>query len=421
MNRRSREFVARALLLVVTSLVTSVALDRAMGVVARAGSAVQIAHPPNFKEHRKTVEFSYEFRTNSMGLRYRDIPLNKPSDAEVRAVVVGDSYVEGWGVADDERFTSLLEKSFSSPGRPASFVNAGLTGVGPLQYARVLFAVGMQYHPDLALIVIHANDVDDTPADAHLDLEERGGRFEVRSAAPAQWQPGSIARRLIAGIWPWAYGRLQAWSAGRDERYLKSLGFWERTHERARRLGISEAAFQEWKVRVPEHLWQAVARNEFSGYVLVPGLFAPNYLADSLDVETKDAQAKWSAMQQILSDTVALCRKTAITCAVVYAPAAFQYDPSAGQALKAVGIRLRPEWLEGQSRLEARLEKWAADEAVPYHSLTNDFRSAAVSAPPGFYNFEFDGHWNAHGHRLAADALKQWLELHRLIPPPSPK
>ena len=33
--------------------------------------------------------------------------------------------------------------------------------------------------------------------------------------------------------------------------------------------------------------------------------------------------------------------------------------------MKAVGIRLRPEWLEGQSGLEARLEKWAADEAVP--------------------------------------------------------
>src|SRR5262245_59596108 len=110
MNRRSRELGARGLLLLVTLLVTSVTLDRAMGFVAHSASTIQIAHPPNFKENRKTVEFAYEFRTNSMGLRYREIPLNKQSEAEIRAVVVGDSYVEGFGVADGDLFTSLLEE-----------------------------------------------------------------------------------------------------------------------------------------------------------------------------------------------------------------------------------------------------------------------------------------------------------------------
>lgn len=414
---RYRELGAKCLLVFVTSFVTSAILDRAMGFFVRPGSAVQVAHPPNFHDARASVEFSYEFRTNSMGLRYRELPLNKQSDSEFRAVVVGDSFVEGWGVNDAERFSSLLEESLSTSQRPTYFINAGLSGTGPLQYGRMLFAVGMQLHPDLALIVIYANDPDDTPANGHLDLDRtEDGRFVVRSRPSVTWPPGSTARRIASRVWPWSYGRLRDWSVDQDATYLKSLGFWGVVHERARRLGISEAAYMDWKARVPEQLWKAVERKQFNGYLLVPGLFAPDSVVDSLDIQTKEAEAKWSAMQQILSDTVSVCRQSVLTCAVIYAPAAFQYDRSAGSALKAVGIRVRPEWLNGQSGLEQRLESWAAQARVPYFSLTNDFRTAAAAEPPGFYNFELDGHWNANGHKLAARAIERWLDEQGLVP-----
>jgi hypothetical protein len=136
---------------------------------------------------------------------------------------------------------------------------------------------------------------------------------------------------------------------------------------------------------------------------------------DSLDIGTPQAEAKWSALQGILTGMVLLCGKTSLTCGVIYAPAPFQYDPSAGRALKAVGIHLRSEWLNERSELEARLEQWATEKTVPYLSLTDEFRREAATHPPGFYNFEFDGHWNANGHRLAADTIKRWLEERGLV------
>src|SRR5690348_13943860 len=56
-----------------------------------------VAHPPNFHQVRQTIDFTYRFDTNSYGLRYREIPAEKPANTR-RIFVTGDSYVEGFGV-----------------------------------------------------------------------------------------------------------------------------------------------------------------------------------------------------------------------------------------------------------------------------------------------------------------------------------
>ena len=113
----------------------------------------RITHPANYEEFRQNLEFQYVFKTNSRGLRYREIPKEKPLGT-YRVFVSGDSFTEGLGVEDGQRFTDLLERQFHSSDTNALFINGGLTGTGPLQYGKLFLDVGLSYKPDALLICV---------------------------------------------------------------------------------------------------------------------------------------------------------------------------------------------------------------------------------------------------------------------------
>ena len=68
----------------------------------------KISHPINYEEKRENLEFNYIFKTNNEGLRYHNLPLEKPLNI-YRIYVAGDSYTEGEGIEYGKRFTDLLE------------------------------------------------------------------------------------------------------------------------------------------------------------------------------------------------------------------------------------------------------------------------------------------------------------------------
>ena len=122
---------------------------------------LRVAHPPDYSEARKSGEFEYTFSTNNQGLRYRNLPLEN-NTGEFRVFVVGDSFAEGVGVTDGERFTDLLEQDSQRSGTPMQFINGGLAGTGPLEHGRMYLHVGRKYQPDALLITVYANDVTNT-------------------------------------------------------------------------------------------------------------------------------------------------------------------------------------------------------------------------------------------------------------------
>ena len=129
----------REISLCLVSLVLSLfAGDQVMGLLGYPSAReIQVAHPANFYERRDNLEFEHDFRTNSQGLRYYDIPLEKPEE-ETRVLVLGDSFVEGLGVEARETFHAHLESFFSQQVQgTVRFINAGLAGQGPIEYWRL--------------------------------------------------------------------------------------------------------------------------------------------------------------------------------------------------------------------------------------------------------------------------------------------
>jgi len=90
--------------------------------------------------------------SNSLGLREREIPLEK-APGEIRIVCVGDSWTFGSGVLASETFCRRLEERLNGarPGIRVTTVNCGMSGGTYLQGYLLLKDVGLKYQPDVIL------------------------------------------------------------------------------------------------------------------------------------------------------------------------------------------------------------------------------------------------------------------------------
>ena len=96
--------------------------------------------------------------TNSWGLRGRE----PDPGAEVRGVVLGDSYMQGMFIGDMETPPSRLEAELArSLGRSVSLLNGGHLGYSPEQYYRTLEEYGDRFRPGFAVVAVCSNDFGD--------------------------------------------------------------------------------------------------------------------------------------------------------------------------------------------------------------------------------------------------------------------
>jgi len=112
-------------------------------------------HRPNGHFYHQGGCFSVQYTTNSYGARdvERSLHSSKP-----RTVVLGDSMIEGLGLADQDRLTNILEKD---TGR--EYLNFGTSGdFGPLQYALLYKTLAAKFDHDTVVVgVLPDNDFHD--------------------------------------------------------------------------------------------------------------------------------------------------------------------------------------------------------------------------------------------------------------------
>jgi hypothetical protein len=143
-------------------------------------------YPSHSSRKVESADVTFSYSTDEHGFRN---PSPWPSRADV--VVVGDSMVFGFGVADDSVWTHLLADRLPNQ----RFINLGLPGTGPQQFTRTYERFGIPLNPDLLLYgLFPGNDLTDSIA------------FEEWSAAGA---PGNYDHwRFFRGRVPQAAGGL---------------------------------------------------------------------------------------------------------------------------------------------------------------------------------------------------------------------
>jgi lysophospholipase L1-like esterase len=124
--------------------------DGRTGFALRAGAdAVQ-----------STGEYSVPVHVNALGLRGPERTLGKPP-TRARILVLGDSFAFGFGVAQDETFSSELERLLGERGLRVEVLSSGVPGWSLDNELVYLRSEGFDLEPDLILLATCENDLSD--------------------------------------------------------------------------------------------------------------------------------------------------------------------------------------------------------------------------------------------------------------------
>jgi hypothetical protein len=130
---------------------------------------------PDFTGELVSSEFRMEFHTNSLGLRGEE--LRPRQNNTVRILLLGDSQAWGFGVAEAETMSVLLEQSLSTqyPNFDIQVVNGGVPGYGTADELAFLQAKGDLLQPDIVIVqFLSVNDLSEnrTPAREWAIIED---------------------------------------------------------------------------------------------------------------------------------------------------------------------------------------------------------------------------------------------------------
>lgn len=409
--------VAVVLLSVVFALLVFEVFLRATGysyqTFYRPDDALGYTLEPGAEGWHKKEGRSY-VRVNSDGLRDREYSKPKPPNT-FRVAAIGDSYTEALQVAEEDGFTSVLERRLSEcpvlAGRAVEVINFGVSGYSTAQELLTLRRKVWAYEPDLVLLTITTNnDVTDNvrafkEADDIPYMLLRGDELvpddSFRDSTKFRFRTSVLAR---AGRWLYSNLRFvhavqqarhtfKARLAQRRDRQLAEAERERREAAREAQAGQPSAPSPDANAQAQQH---AIARSD---------------LANMVYVEPQDEgwREAWRLMERLLIEMRREVEARGVRFVVVTGSNPIQVypDPSARAAFLA---RLGP----GADLLypDRRFAEFGRREGVTVFTLAPELQAYADRERVFLHGWPGDlgnGHWNEQGHRLVGDLLTQKL------------
>jgi lysophospholipase L1-like esterase len=324
-------------------------------------------------------EFRVPVRINSVGLRDRERTLDKPPGVK-RVLLIGDSYVEALQVPLEDALGPRLESRLREAGAAVEVINAGVSGYGTAGELLWFRNVGRQFDPDLVVLAFYPGN----------DVKNNSPTLE-KALVPQYDDDGALVR--VVG--KKSRSDRKGWS-GRSAAYtyLRKL------------ILTRQPALASLLVRLHLMKKEAIRASD-----LVDGVPLDYWVyADPPPAEWADA---WRRTERNLEDFRAAVEERGARFALVVVTARDQIDTASWDAVKSAYPRLaQGRWdLDGPT---ARVLNWCRDRGVPCVSLGPIFRIARDSGAERLH-FVHDGHWTAAGHRLAADAVAEFIESETLL------
>jgi lysophospholipase L1-like esterase len=333
-------------------------------------------------------------RINSDGLRDREHPKAKPADT-VRIAVLGDSFTEAMHVPMEQTFWFLLQQKLQQcnafPGKQVEVINFGVSGYGTAQELLTLRQKVWAYSPDLVVLAFTTyNDIYDNSRT--LSKTEEVPYFSYRNGElveDAGFRESKIYRQRDSQI-----NRLGRWFHNHLRtvqliHYLQFVGKLRLTDWRNQR------KLAETRTKLAEKAPQ-VRNAEDIG------------IDNMIYVEPRDENWKeaWRITEGLIQRTHDEVKGKGAKFLLITLSNAIQVYPDQN-------VRQRFLQQIGSETIfypNLRLQALADHEQIDFFDLAEPMQKYADETKIFLHGFGKDignGHWNADGHREAAELIAQ--------------
>jgi len=332
---------------------------------------------PNVRDEFRWADCPHHVEQNEQGFRG---PAYGPDRRRARRLVVlGDSFVWGFGVEEDELFSAVLARSTG-----AEVINAGVSGYGPDQCFLSWQEHRATWRPDeVVLFVTLANDLDD------IASTERYGYAKpaFRLGADGSLQPTGMPVPVV----DWA-----AASRPMPVRLKQSRLGAILDHSALFTLATDALARSAW----------AGPPLEAAG--LVPSGGADSPLVQDMRPASRAVEEEWRLLGAIVRALQEDVGRRGARLTVVAIPAADEvYDDRWER--RVAHARIEPGVVLDRTEAGRRLVALAGEAGARAIDLLPELRRAGLSDRRLYY--AVNHHWTAAGHRLVAGVLASPLGL----------
>lgn len=356
-----KKFVIKAIVFTVIFILALEAIIRIdIPVIARDGFTIvnnggmvyhsELKQPMyvNSDVRYKTAEYNVITHYNSLGFRDEEHQFEKP-DGVYRIVVLGDSFTTGVQVEDQRTMISRLREMLGDrkiDGRTIEIINLAFPGFATDHEYLVLKSLGEKYDPDLVIVLFTDDDVIENYTQNIVRLNETGGIEQV----------------CAEGEYTFKY-RLKSYN-----KYLSSPYY-------------IESIINSMKENPPE------SKDNIRKY-----LYSYN--------TTPEINASWNITKKLMSCMGERAEENSYDLIIVLMTYRFQdqsienYPPFTPENDTVYDFNLPRN----------EMKKYLADNGIDYIDLLPYYREYEISGGKAVH-FGIDGHYNADGHEVAADAM----------------
>lgn len=311
-----------------------------------------------------TREWKVPYFVNSLGLRDREYSEEK-IPGSFRILMMGDSFVEGYGVNIEDTFVKILENMLANEYSDKKFevINCGIASYSPLLEYLFLVNKGLRLRADMVILFYDFGDLKD-------DYEYERTTFFNEEGLPLKSLP---------------YKRIRAHGNNFFERFL-----------------IRHSRYYLYvENRINSKIFKKKVSKKFKDFPEKPGV--ERYIAFR-EGRGDTIQDLWAKNEKYLDMIYRLLAENGIDLVIVSYPYPIQVN---GQ-----------EWAEGrvldgfeegvvyeEPIVVKYLEDFSKVRNIPFLNLCDRFKESEDY--PLYYSF--DGHFTEKGHKLVANGLFEYL------------